>query len=96
MIEKRQDTTRNNVRAVVMNRFGEIVMVRTAVSLSLAAILVAGLLLNVVAKEILDDPQVVHNLAQSGPSAQQIWNAFSSENRRISSTHGGPRVPVPR
>jgi predicted ATP-grasp superfamily ATP-dependent carboligase len=62
----------------------------------LAIILVAALLLNVVAKEILDDPHVVHDLAQSGPSAQQVWNAFSSENRRISSMHGRPRFPVPR
>lgn len=88
MIETAQKARRRNVWAAAIRR-EEVLMPRVAVGLAGALVVVAGLLLTVVAKEIHDEPNVVHDLAKGGSSDQRVWNAFSSESQRVTAMRGG-------
>lgn len=56
-------------------------------SLCAVIVIVAGLLLNVVAKEI-DAPQITHNVVQAGSSDQSAWKGFISESRHVNTLRG--------
>ena len=56
--------------------------------LSWRSLVVAGLLLTVIAKEIHDKPKV-HDLAKGSSSDQGVWNGFSSESQHATAMRGG-------
>ena len=87
MIETAQKARRRNVWAAAIRR-EEVLMPRVAVGLAGALVVVAGLLLTVVAKEINDESKV-HDLAQGSSFDQRVWNAFSSESQRVTAMRGG-------